>query len=398
MEQTTSDLLQRLSESATIAMARKARELKDQGIDVISLSLGEPDFDTPSDMKEAGILSIQANETHYTPVPGTPRIRKAITEKFKRDNDLDYTMDQVVVSTGAKQSLANVVLSLVNPGDEVILPAPYWVSYEEIVKVAGGVPVVLSTRIDNDYKILPGELEAAITPKTRLVMYSSPCNPSGSVYTNEETAALADVLRKYDRIITVSDEIYELINFTDKHASMAAQPGMWERTVTVNGVSKGFAMTGWRLGYIGAPTWIAAACTKIQGQFTSAPSSITQAASAAALEADPSVVSDMVDAFRRRRALMVEGLSQVPGFKVNQPMGAFYVFPDVSALFGKSFQDTTLKNADDVALYLLEEARVASVSGAAFGTPECIRLSYAASDDVLAEAVRRIERACRQLS
>ena len=398
MEHITSDLLQRLSESATIAMARKARELKDQGIDVISLSLGEPDFDTPAEMKQAGMDAIEANETHYTPVPGTPRIRKAIVEKFKRDNGLEYTMDQVVVSTGAKQSLANVVLSLVNPGDEVILPAPYWVSYEEIVKVAGGIPLVLPTSIDNDYKIQPSELEAAITPKTRMVMYSSPCNPSGSVYTEAETAALADVLRKHDHIITVSDEIYELINFTDKHASMATQPGMWERTVTVNGVSKGFAMTGWRLGYIGAPTWIAAACTKIQGQFTSAPSSITQAASAAALESEPALVSDMVDAFRRRRALMVEGLSQVPGFKVNQPMGAFYVFPDVSALFGKSFQGKTLENANDVAFYLLEEARVASVSGAAFGTPECIRLSYAAADDVLAEAVRRIDAACRQLS
>ena len=387
MEQQTSALLQRLSESATIAMARKARELKDQGIDVISLSLGEPDFDTPAEMKQAGVDAIEANETHYTPVPGTPRVRKAIVEKFKRDNGLEYTMDQVVVSTGAKQSLANVVLSLVDPGDEVILPAPYWVSYEEIVKVAGGVPVVLPTSIDNDYKIQPQELEAAITPRTRLVMYSSPCNPSGSVYTESETAALADILRQHVRVITVSDEIYELINFTDKHASMAAQPGMWERTVTVNGVSKGFAMTGWRLGYIGAPTWIAAACTKIQGQFTSAPSSITQAAAAAALEAQPALVSDMVD-----------GLSQVPGFKVNQPMGAFYVFPDVSALFGKSFNGQTLNDANDVAFYLLEEAKVASVSGAAFGTPECIRLSYAAADDVLLEAVRRIDAACRQLS
>ena len=398
MEHQTSALLQRLSESATIAMARKARELKDQGVDVISLSLGEPDFDTPSAMKQAGIDAIEANETHYTPVPGTPRVRKAIVEKFKRDNGLEYTMDQVVVSTGAKQSLANVVLSLVDPGDEVILPAPYWVSYEEIVKVAGGVPVVIPTSIDNDYKIQPSELEAAITPKTRIVMYSSPCNPSGSVYTEAETAALADVLRQHERIITVSDEIYELINFTDKHASMAAQPGMWQRTVTVNGISKGFAMTGWRLGYIGAPTWIAAACTKIQGQFTSAPSSITQAAAAAALEAQPTLVSDMVDAFRRRRALMVDGLSQVPGFKVNQPMGAFYVFPDVSALFGKSFNGKTLNDANDVAFYLLEEARVASVSGAAFGTPECIRLSYAAADDVLQEAVRRIDAACRQLT
>jgi aspartate aminotransferase len=398
MEQTTSALLQRLSESATIAMARKARELKDQGIDVISLSLGEPDFDTPAEMKQAGIDAIHANDTHYTPVPGTPQVRNAIVKKFKRDNGLEYTPDQVVVSTGAKQSLANVVLSLVDPGDEVILPAPFWVSYEEIVKVAGGVPVVIPTRIEDDYKIQPSELEAAITPKTRLVMYSSPCNPSGSVYTQEETAALANVLRKHDRIITVSDEIYELINFTDKHASMAAQPGMWKRTVTVNGVSKGFAMTGWRLGYIGAPTWIAAACTKIQGQFTSAPCSITQAAAAAALEADPSLVSGMVDAFRRRRALMVEGLSKVPGFRVNQPMGAFYVFPDVTGLFGKTFEGKALQNADDVAMFLLEQAQVASVSGAAFGTPECIRLSYAAADDVLREAIARIDRACGLLS
>lgn len=398
MEQTTSALLQRLSESATIAMARKARELKDQGLDVISLSLGEPDFDTPTEMKQAGISAIEANETHYTPVPGTPRIRQAIVNKFKRDNGLAYTMDQVVVSTGAKQSLANVVLSLVDPGDEVILPAPYWVSYEEIVKVAGGIPVVIPTRIEHDYKIQPSELEAAITPRTRLVMYSSPCNPSGSVYTEDETAALASVLLKHERIVTVSDEIYELINFTEKHASMAAQPGMWERTVTVNGVSKGFAMTGWRLGYIGAPTWIAAACNKIQGQFTSAPCSITQAAAAAALESDPSLVDDMVDAFRRRRALMVEGLSGIPGFKVNQPMGAFYVFPDVSSLFGKSAHGVHLNNADDVAMYLLEHAHVATVSGAAFGTPECIRLSYAAADEVLTEAIRRIAEACGALS
>ncbi|MDA0728774.1 MAG: pyridoxal phosphate-dependent aminotransferase [Bacteroidetes bacterium] len=398
MEPTTSALLQRLSESATIAMARKARELKDQGIDVISLSLGEPDFDTPDAMKQAGIDAIHNNETHYTPVPGTPRIREAICTKFKRDNGLDYTPDQVVVSTGAKQSLANVVLSLVDPGDEVILPAPFWVSYEEIVKVAGGIPVVIPTRIENDYKIQPSDLEAAITPRTRMVMYSSPCNPSGSVFTESETAALAAVLRAHDRIVTVSDEIYELINFTDKHASMAAQPGMWERTVTVNGVSKGFAMTGWRLGYIGAPTWIAAACNKIQGQFTSAPCSITQAAAAAALEADPAMVQGMVDAFRRRRALMVEGLSNVPGFKVNQPMGAFYVFPDVSELFGKTYQGNTLRDADDVALFLLDAAQVATVSGAAFGTPECIRLSYAAADEVLLEAIARIDRACRQLA
>ena len=301
MENRTSDLLNRLSESATIAMARMARELKASGVDVISLSLGEPDFDTPAVLKQAGIDAINANETHYTPVPGTPRIREAISKKFKRDNGLDYAPDQIVVSTGAKQSLANVVLSLVNPGDEVILPAPYWVSYEEIVKVAGGIPVIIPTTIKEDYKINPEALEAAINEKTRMVIYSSPCNPSGSVYSQEETAAIADVLRKHDNVFTISDEIYELINFTSRHASLAAEPGMIERVITVNGVSKGFAMTGWRLGYIGAPKWIAAACTKIQGQFTSAPCSITQAAAAEAVDQDPSIANSMLEAFLRRR-------------------------------------------------------------------------------------------------
>lgn len=398
MENRTSDLLNRLSESATIAMARMARELKASGVDVISLSLGEPDFDTPAVLKQAGIDAINANETHYTPVPGTPRIREAISKKFKRDNGLDYAPDQIVVSTGAKQSLANVVLSLVNPGDEVILPAPYWVSYEEIVKVAGGVPVIIPTTIDADYKINPEALEAAINEKTRLVIYSSPCNPSGSVYSQEETAAIADVLRKHDHVFTISDEIYELINFTSRHASLAAEPGMIERVITVNGVSKGFAMTGWRLGYIGAPKWIAAACTKIQGQFTSAPCSITQAAAAEAVDQDPSIADSMLDAFLRRRNAMHADLSKVPGIKLNLPMGAFYLFPDISDLFGLSYGGKTLKNSEDVAMFLIEEAHVATVSGAAFGTPECIRISYAAADDVLAEAVRRIDAAVRKLS
>jgi len=398
MENRTSDLLNRLSESATIAMARMARELKASGVDVISLSLGEPDFDTPAVLKQAGIDAINANETHYTPVPGTPRIREAISKKFKRDNGLDYAPDQIVVSTGAKQSLANVVLSLVNPGDEVILPAPYWVSYEEIVKVAGGVPVIIPTTIKEDYKINPEALEAAINEKTRLVIYSSPCNPSGSVYSQEETAAIADVLRKHDHVFTISDEIYELINFTSRHASLAAEPGMIERVITVNGVSKGFAMTGWRLGYIGAPKWIAAACTKIQGQFTSAPCSITQAAAAEAVEQDPSIANSMLEAFLRRRNAMHADLSKVPGIKLNLPMGAFYLFPDISDLFGLSYNGRTLNNSEDVAMYLIEEAHVATVSGAAFGTPECIRISYAAADEVLAEAVRRIDTAVRKLS
>ena len=397
MEKRTSDLLNRLSESATLAMAQMARELKATGVDIISLSLGEPDFDTPTELKQAGIDSINANETHYTPVPGTQRVRDAIAKKFKRDNGLVYNSNQIVVSTGAKRSLANVILSLVNPGDEVILPAPFWVSYIELIKVAGGVPVILPTGIKEDYKINPEALEAAINEKTRMMIYSSPCNPSGSVYTKEETAALADVLRKHDNIYTISDEIYELINFTSKHASLAAEPGMMDRVITVNGVSKGFAMTGWRLGYIGAPKWIADACTKIQGQFTSAPCSIAQAAAATAVEADPSIAHSMVDAFLRRRNAMHASLSKVPGINLNLPMGAFYLFPDVSELFGKIFNGKSLDNSDDVAMFLIEEAHVATVSGAAFGTPECIRISYAAADDVLEEAVRRIETAVSKL-
>lgn len=397
MKKRTSDLINRLSESATLAMARMARELKASGVDIISLSLGEPDFDTPTELKQSGIDSINANETHYTPVPGTQRVRDAISKKFKRDNGLVYNSDQIVVSTGAKQSLANVILSIVNPGDEVILPAPFWVSYVELVKVAGGVPVILPTSINEDYKIKPEDLEAAINEKTCMMIYSSPCNPSGSVYTKEETAALADVLRKHDKMFTISDEIYELINFTPKHASLAAEPGMMDRVITVNGVSKGFAMTGWRLGYIGAPKWIADACTKIQGQFTSAPCSIAQAAAATAVEADPSIAHSMVAAFLRRRNAMHASLSKVPGINLNLPMGAFYLFPDVSELFGKSFNGKSLDNSDDVAMFLIEEAHVATVSGAAFGTPECIRISYAAADEVLEEAVRRIKVAVNKL-
>ena len=397
MKKRTSDLLNRLSESATLAMAQMARELKASGVDIISLSLGEPDFDTPTELKQSGIDSINANETHYTPVPGTQRVRDAIAKKFKRDNGLVYNSDQIVVSTGAKQSLANVILSLVNPGDEVILPAPFWVSYVELVKVAGGVLVILPTSIKEDYKIKPEALEAAINEQTRMMIYSSPCNPSGSVYTKEETAALADVLRKHDNMYTISDEIYELINFTSKHASLAAEPGMMDRVITVNGVSKGFAMTGWRLGYIGAPKWIADACTKIQGQFTSAPCSIAQAAASTAVEADPSIANSMVAAFLRRRDAMHGSLSKIPGINLNLPMGAFYLFPDVSELFGKNFKGKSLENSNDVAMFLIEEAHVATVSGAAFGTPECIRISYAAADEVLEEAVRRIEVAVNKL-
>ena len=397
MDQRTSSLLNRLSESATIAMARKASELKDSGVDVISLSLGEPDFDTPQPMKDAGIQAIENNVTHYTPVPGILSVREAICRKFKRDNGLHFDVDQIVVSNGAKQSITNVVLALVDPGEEVILPAPYWVSYADMVAFAGGKTVILPTRIEEDFKINPESLEAAINANTRLLIYSSPCNPSGSVYTQEEIDALAAVLVRNPHVYVISDEIYELINFTGKHASLGALEALKDRVITVNGVSKGFAMTGWRLGYIGAPHWIAKACTKIQGQVTSAPCSIAQIAAGAAVDADPSIADEMKAAFLRRRDLMIDGLSAIPGLKVNRPMGAFYLFPDVSSLFGKRHAEGTIANSSDFSLYLLDKAHVATVAGDAFGTPECIRLSYAASEEQLMEAVRRIAEAVNAL-
>ena len=397
MTQRTSQLLNRLSESATIAMARKATELKKSGVDVISLSLGEPDFDTPEVLKAAGIKAIEENITHYTPVPGILDVREAISQKFKRDNGLDYAPDQIVVSNGAKQSITNVVLSLVDPGEEVILPAPYWVSYADMVALAGGTSKVLATSIEHDFKIQPEALEAAITDKTRLLIYSSPCNPSGSVYTQSEIDALAEVLQRHPQVYIISDEIYELINFTGKHASIGTIPALKDRVITVNGVSKGFAMTGWRLGYIGAPTWIAKACSKVQGQVTSAPCSIAQVAAGAAVSADPSIADEMKSAFLKRRDIMIAGLSAIPGMKVNKPMGAFYLFPDVSELYGKSVGQRHINNAEDFAMYLLEEVHVATVGGGAFGTPECIRLSYAASEAQLQEAIRRISKAVEAL-
>ena len=397
MTQRTSQLLNRLSESATIAMARKATELKKSGVDVISLSLGEPDFDTPELLKAAGIQAIEENITHYTPVPGILDVREAISKKFKRDNGLDYGPDQIVVSNGAKQSITNVVLSLVDPGEEVILPAPYWVSYADMVALAGGTSRVLATSIEHDFKIQPEALEAAITDKTRLLIYSSPCNPSGSVYTQSEIDALAEVLKRHSQVFIISDEIYELINFTGKHASIGTIPALKDRVITVNGVSKGFAMTGWRLGYIGAPTWIAKACSKVQGQVTSAPCSIAQVAAGAAVSANPSIADEMKSAFLKRRDIMIAGLSAIPGMKVNKPMGAFYLFPDVSELYGKSVGQRHINNAEDFAMYLLEEAHVATVGGGAFGTPECIRLSYAASEAQLQEAIRRISKAVEAL-
>ena len=389
--QKESALLSRLTESATLAMARISRELKAKGVDIISLSLGEPDFDTPDFIKEAAISAIENNYTHYPPVNGYLEVREAISKKFKRDNNLDYTADQIVVSTGAKQSIANVILSLINPGDEVLLPAPYWVSYSEMVKVAGGTPVVVPTGIESDFKLTPARLSQVITSKTRMIIYSSPCNPTGSVYTLSELEALAVVLRQNPDVFIISDEIYELINFSGGHASIAALEGMYDRTITVNGVSKGFAMTGWRLGYIGAPLWIAQACTKIQGQFTSAPSSISQRATKAAVEADPSSVDYMVEAFMRRRNLMIEGLRDIAKLKINEPQGAFYIFPDASAYFGLSHAGTTIANANDLCNYLLADAHVALVTGEAFGAPECFRISYATADEVLTEAIRRMK-------
>jgi aspartate aminotransferase len=392
-----SDRLLAMEESATIAMAKKSRELKTQGKDVISLSLGEPDFNTPQFIKNAAIEALAQNYTTYTPVPGYDDLRESISKKFLRDNHLHYSKDQIVVSTGAKQSIANLVLSLINPGDEVIIPAPYWVSYLEIVKVAEGVPVIISAGIEKDFKITGADLEAAITPKTKLLMFSTPCNPTGSVYSKEELKDLARVLAKYPQIVAMSDEIYEHINFIGKHESLAQFEEIYDQVVTVNGVSKAWAMTGWRLGYIGAPKAIAQACDKIQGQFTSATSSITQRATIAAMEANPDVLKDMIAAFKSRRDLVLNGLKQIAGLKVNHPEGAFYVFADCSAYFGKKYQDWTISNSDDLCMYLLEEALVACVGGAAFGDPNCFRISYAASEDILLKAVNRIGSALAKL-
>ncbi len=393
-----SDRLMAMEESATIAMSRKSRELKAEGKDIISLSLGEPDFFTPQFIKDAAVEAMDNNFTMYTPVQGYDDLRESISKKFKRDNGLDYTKDQIVTSTGAKQSIANVVLSIINPGDEVIVPAPYWVSYLEIVKVAEGIPVVIKAGIDRDFKISGKQLEAAITPKTKMLIFSTPCNPTGSVYTKEELKELADVLKKYPQIVVISDEIYEHINFMGKHESLAQFPEVYNQVVTVNGVSKAWAMTGWRLGYIGAPKAIADACTKVQGQFTSGTCSITQKATIAAMEADPIVLKEMITAFNKRRVLVLNALNNMKGVKANVPAGAFYVFPDVSSFFGKSYNGTTVHNADDMCLYLLDEALVALVTGDAFGDQNCIRISYAASDETLIEAMKRIKTALEKLN
>ena len=388
-----SDRINNLSTSATLAMAAKARELRAEGKDIIGLSLGEPDFDTPDFIKNAAIEAINDNYNSYTPVDGYVELKDAVITKFKRDNNLSYNRSQIVVSTGAKQSLANIAAVLLNDGDEVILPCPYWVSYSDIVKLNGGVPVEVETSIDDDFKMTAAQLEAAITPRTKMIWYSSPCNPSGSVYSKAELRALADVLQKHPNIYVVSDEIYEHINFVGGHVSMAEFDDMYDRTVTVNGVSKAFAMTGWRIGYIGAPDWIARACNKMQGQVTSGANCIAQRAVITALEATPDKVQYMVDEFKERRQLILNLLGTIKGFSCNEPEGAFYVFPDVSYYFGKTLKGQTINNASDFALYLLEFANVATVTGDAFGNSKCIRISYAASQEQIKEAVKRIKEA-----
>ena len=379
--------------SATLAMAAKARELKNEGIDVIGLSLGEPDFNTPEFIKDAAIQAVNDNYNSYSPVDGYADLKQAIITKFKRDNGLDYAADQIVVSTGAKQSIANVCMVLLNPGDEVLLPAPYWVSYSAIATLAEAKSTIIPTSIDNDFKITPEQLEAAISPKTKLIMFNSPNNPSGTIYTEEEYRALGKVLEKYPDIYIMSDEIYEHINYGTPHFSIAAIPSFYDRTITVNGVAKAFAMTGWRIGYIGAPAWIAKACNKMQGQITSGANCIAQRATITALEAPVSNIQYMVDEFQSRRKLIIELLTEIPGFRINEPEGAFYVFPDVSHYFGKTMNGKTIKDASDFALYLLEEAHVATVTGDAFGNGDCIRISYAASVDNIKEAIARIAKA-----
>ncbi len=387
-----------LAESQTIAMSKLSRELISSGIDIINLSLGEPDFVTPAHICEAAKKAIDNGFTFYPPIAGYAELRKAISAKFKKENNLDYGPEQVVVSTGAKQSIANVVLSLINPGDEVIIPLPYWVSYIEIVKLAEGKTVGVKTTIESDFKISPEQLEAAITPRTKLFIFSSPCNPTGSVYTKDELFALAEVLKKHPGIFILSDEIYEHINFLSQHESIAQFDFIKDRVIIVNGVSKGYAMTGWRIGYIGAPKFIADACDKMQGQFTSAASSIAQKAAEAALTMDMKPTYEMQQAFRRRRDLVLDKMKDIPGIKINKPEGAFYVFPDVSAYFGKSFEGKKINNASELCMYLLHQAHVSLVTGEAFGDGNCLRFSYAAADEKLVEAIKRIKTALSKLS
>ncbi len=393
-----SDRLNSLSPSETLAMSQKSNELKAQGIDVINMSVGEPDFNTPDHIKEAAKKAVDDNFSRYSPVPGYPALRNAIVEKLKKENGLEYTANQISCANGAKQSVCNVVLALVSAGDEVIIPAPYWVSYPEMVKLAEGTPVIVTAGIEQDFKITPDQLEAAITPKTKAIILCSPSNPTGSVYTQEELGALAAVLAKYPQVIIIADEIYEHINYIGKHQSIAQFPEVFDRTVIVNGVSKAYAMTGWRIGFIAGPQWIVSACNTLQGQYTSGPCSVSQMAAVEAYVGTQAPVEEMRVAFERRRDLIVRLAKEIPGLEVNVPQGAFYLFPKCSSYFGKSFGDKKIENAGDLAMYLLEEGHVACVGGAAFGAPECIRMSYATSDENIVEAMRRIAEALAKLN
>lgn len=397
MKNTLSDRLNNLAPSATLAMSQRSGELKASGVDVINMSVGEPDFNTPDHIKEAGKKAIDDNWTRYSPVPGYPDIKKAIVEKLKKENNLEYTTDEVLVSNGAKQCVCNVVMALVNAGEEVIIPAPYWVSYPQMVKLAEGTPVYVEAKIEADFKITPAQLESVITPKTKLIILCSPSNPTGSVYSQEELEGLAEVIKKHDDLYVLADEIYEHINYVGKHASIASIPGMKERTIIINGVSKAYAMTGWRIGFMAGPQWIVKGCNKLQGQYTSGPCSMSQKAAVVAWNADQSCVEDMRKAFERRRDLIVKLAKEVPGLEVNVPQGAFYLFPKCSSYFGKSFGDRKINNSSDLAMYLLEEGHVATVGGDAFGSPECFRMSYATSDENIVEAISRIKAALAKL-
>ena len=395
-----SDRILQMAASETLAMTQAARDLKAQGKDVISLSIGEPDFNTPETIKEAAKKAIDDNFSHYPPVPGYADLKEAVCKKFKRDNNLDFTPDQIIVSTGAKQSIYQVVQCLVNPGDEVVIPTPYWVSYREIVKVAGGECIYVKTAIENDFKVTAEQLEKAITPKTKLIMFSSPSNPTGMLYSKEELRKIADMLQKHPQVYVMADEIYEHINFVGKHESLAQFPEIKERVITVNGVAKGYAMTGWRIGFIAAPLFIAKACNKLQGQITSATCSIAQKATVRAMELDPATDKDIIwmrEQFKERRDLVYKLLCEIPGLKVRLPQGAFYFFPEVSSYFGKSYGEYSIKNSTDLCMYLLHEANVATVMGSAFGDDNCIRLSYATSKETLIEAIRRIKEALAKL-
>lgn len=392
-----SDRLQRLAPSATLAMSQKSAEMKAQGIDVINMSVGEPDFNTPDHIKEAAKKAVDENYSRYSPVPGYADLRKAIADKLQRENGLDYTVNEILVSNGAKQSVCNTVMALVNPGDEVIIPAPYWVSYPQMVKLAGGTPVIVEAGFAQNFKMTPGQLEAAITPKTRLLILCSPSNPTGSVYSKEELQGLAEVIKQHDDLFVLADEIYEHINYVGHHESIAQFLGMKDRSIIVNGVSKAYAMTGWRIGYIAAPEWIVKGCNKLQGQYTSGPCSVSQKAAEFAYTQSQECVEQMRQAFERRRDLIVKLAKDIPGLEVNVPQGAFYLFPKCSSFYGKSDGQTTVNNSSELALYLLEKGHVATVGGDAFGDPECFRMSYATSDENIVEAMRRIKETLAQL-